>query len=31
MSVDYRERLRPVIRYLEQHYREPLDLAECFC
>lgn len=27
MSVDYRERLRPVIRYLEQHYREPLDLA----
>jgi len=27
MPVDYRERLRPVIRYLEQHYREPLDLA----
>lgn len=27
MSVDYRERLHPVIRYFEQHYREPLDLA----
>ena len=25
--MDYRERLRPVIRYLEQHYREPLNLA----
>ena len=27
MPVDYRERLRPVIRYLERHYREPLDLT----
>ena len=27
MPVDYRERLCPVIRYLERHYRELLDLT----
>lgn len=27
MPVDYRGRLRPIIRHLEQHYREPLDLT----
>ena len=27
MPTDYARRLRPVIRHLEQHYREPLDLT----
>ncbi len=28
MRVDYRKRLVPVIRYLEQHFNEPLNLLE---
>ena len=27
MSTDYHRRLQPVIRYLEQHYRDPPDLT----
>ena len=27
MPTDYNKRLLPVIRHLEQHYREPLDLT----
>ncbi|MDO4769029.1 MAG: AraC family transcriptional regulator [Brachymonas sp.] len=28
MKTDYHRRLRPVIRHLEQHYAEPIDLHE---
>ncbi len=28
MRVDYHQRLVPVIRYLEQHFNEPLNLPE---
>lgn len=28
MRIDYHKRLIPVIRYLEQHYNEPLNLTE---
>lgn len=28
MKIDYYHRLRPVIRHLEQHYAEPIDLHE---
>ncbi|MDD1793753.1 AraC family transcriptional regulator [Enterovibrio makurazakiensis] len=28
MKVDYKKRLRPVIRYLEKHFNDPLNLTE---
>lgn len=28
MKTDYHHRLRPVIRHLELHYAEPIDLHE---